>query len=184
MLLIRDASKGGDSHSSPRVYGRPANGVKLPWPGRVSCASFECCGLPPERGALRRATQSAAPCGARHGGSVPLIDEHVRAVGADVRELARLHAALARSEARHGVVRIAAAILLCGFAVAAAVAVLVAAGVAGFLFLQRFVSPASAAAVVAATYLVLVGAASWIGWRLLRGARSLSLPQTRAMLWE
>ncbi len=60
----------------------------------------------------------------------PWIDEHVSAVGEEVRELARLHAELARLEMRGGVRRLVGGICLLGFAVLMATLVLVAADVA------------------------------------------------------
>jgi uncharacterized membrane protein YqjE len=115
---------------------------------------------------------------------VPLIDEHVRAVGSEVREYARLHALLARVEARDGSKRLLSSLFLLAFGVTTGGLVLVAAGVALFLWLAGPIAPAGAAAIVAGIYLLIAAGAWWAGWRFMRGAGAILLPRTRAMLWE
>ncbi len=115
---------------------------------------------------------------------MPLIDEHVRAVGSEVREYARLHALLARVEATEGSKRLLSSLFLLAFGVTTGSLVLVAAGVALFLWLAGSVPPAGAAAIVAGVYLLIAAAAWWAGWRFMRGAGAILLPRTRAMLWE
>lgn len=114
----------------------------------------------------------------------PWIDAHVQAVSQEVRELARLHAELARVEMRDGVRRLVGAACLLGFAVLMATLVLVAGDVALFSVLQGPLSAAAAAATVALADLVVAVLGAVLGWRLLRGAGSLLLPRTRSMLVE
>jgi len=115
---------------------------------------------------------------------VPLVDEHVREVGREVREFAALHLQLAGAEARAGSVRLLSSLFLLGFGVAMGTLVLLAAGVALFLALRRAMPEEAAAALVALGYLLIVAGAWWAGWRLMKGASALLLPQTRALLWE
>lgn len=115
---------------------------------------------------------------------MPWIDEHVQAVGREVRELARLHAQLAGVEMRDGVRRLVGAVCLLGFAVLMATLVLVAGDVALFSLLQGPLSTPAAAATVALVDLAVAALGAFFGWRLLRGAGSLLLPRTRSMLVE
>lgn len=115
---------------------------------------------------------------------MPIVDEHVRDVGREVREFAALHLQLAREEARGGSKYLVVSIFLLAFGVATFSLVLVAAGVALFLLLARVVAPAAAATLVAAGYFLVGAAAWWAGWRLMQGASALFLPQTRTLLWE
>jgi len=64
------------------------------------------------------------------------------------------------------------------------VLVFVAAGVSLFFWLQGVLNPAAAAALVAVAYLLVAIGTWWVGWRWMKGAGALTLPQTRAMLWE
>ena|SRR2546422_2641580 len=114
----------------------------------------------------------------------PLIDEHVRAVGEEVRELARLHGELARTELREGSSRFVRGIFLFSFGILTGALVLVAAGVGLFFVLDGTLSHAGAAAAVAGIYLGVSGLAMWLGWRWIGGVTSVMLPRTRAMLWE
>ena len=115
---------------------------------------------------------------------LPLVDDHVREVGREVREFAALHLQLARAEAREGSKRLLSSLFLLAFGVTTFALVLVAAGVALFLWLRRALSPEAAAALVAVAYLFVGAATWWAGWRLMKGATGLLLPQTRALLWE
>jgi len=124
-----------------------------------------------------------ARCGPLEG-AVPLVDEHVRDVGREVREFATLHMQLANEEARYGSTRLLSSLFMMGFGVAMFALVLMAGGVATFLFLREVMPPAGAAALVAVGYLLVGAVAWWAAWRLIQGAGSLLLPQTRALLWE
>lgn len=115
---------------------------------------------------------------------MPLIDEHVRTVGREVRELARLHAELAQVEVHAGSRRLLTGLFLLGFGVAMGALVLVAFGTALFEWMRTLVAPPAAAAIVGCVFVAVMLGAWWAGWRLLRGARGLLLPRTRAMLWE
>jgi len=114
----------------------------------------------------------------------PLIDDRVQAIGNEVRELARLHGELARTELRHGWMRLIGGLFLLGFGVAAGLLVLVIAGVACILFLAPRLGTAGAAATVALVDALVAGISLWLGVRTLRGATSLLLPRTRTLLWE
>lgn len=115
---------------------------------------------------------------------MPLVDEHVREVGREVREFAALHMQLAHEEARSGSTRLVSSLFLMGFGVAMFALVLIAGGVAIFLWLRDVMPPAGAAALVAFGYLLVAIGAWWGAWRLIHGAGALLLPQTRALLWE
>lgn len=114
----------------------------------------------------------------------PLIDEHARAVGQEVRELARLHAELASAEVHEGTRSFVRGVLLCGFGILVGTLVLVAAGVALFFLWNQVLTPAGAAGMVALIYLVVGAGALWLGVRLVGGLHAVLLPRTRAMLWE
>lgn len=114
----------------------------------------------------------------------PLIDDRVQAIGSEVRELARLHGELARTELRHGWMRLVAGFFLLGFGVAAGLLVIVIASVACILFLSPRLGTAGAAAMVAVVDALVAGIALWFGVRTLRGATSLLMPRTRTLLWE
>ena len=113
-----------------------------------------------------------------------LIDDHVRAVGREVRELARLHGELVHVELRGGARRLIAAVLLVGFGIMMAGLVVVAFGFALFAWLSSLLTTPSAALIVALGFAATMMLSWWMSWRLLRGAKSLLLPQTRTMLWE
>jgi hypothetical protein len=115
---------------------------------------------------------------------VPLIDEHVRAVGREVRELARLHGALARTELSEGMRHLVIAIFLFAVGVAIGALALAALGMAVFFLLQRFVDTPGAAALVAASFFGLMMLLWLIAWRMLRGSGALGMPRTRQMIWE
>src|SRR5262249_37689267 len=102
----------------------------------------------------------------------------------EVRDFAQLHWLLARTEAHDGLKRLLSSLFLLAFGVTMGTLVLMAAGFALFLALERVMSPAWAAALVALVYAAIGAVACWAGWRLIRSAGVLSLPQTRAMLWE
>jgi uncharacterized membrane protein YqjE len=115
---------------------------------------------------------------------VPLIDDHVRAVGREVRELARLHGELARVEARDGLRRLLTALFLLGFGVMMGTLVIVALGLALFAWVRSLVASPAAAALVALVFAAITVTVWLVAWRLMRGSRDLLLPRTRAMLWE
>jgi uncharacterized membrane protein YqjE len=114
----------------------------------------------------------------------PLIDEHVQAVGEEVRELANLHAQLALTEIREGTTSFVRGVILCAFGVLASALVLVAFGMVVFFLANRTLTPAGAATVVMAAYGVIGWATIRFGTRSLERVSSLFLPRTRAMLWE
>ena len=112
------------------------------------------------------------------------LEEQLRAVERDVRELVRLHGDLARFEARSGLLRLLLGMFMMGVGVFVAGFVLLAAGFAFYLSLVRVMPPAGAATVVAAGFALTSLGAWFLAWRLLQGAGSLLLPRTRALLSE
>ena len=115
---------------------------------------------------------------------MPLIDEHVRAVGREVRDLARLHGELARVEALVGVRRLVMALCLLAFGVTMAVLVIIAFSIALFAWIRSWLSAPYAAFLVGLAFAVVMAGSWLLSWRLARGAKALLLPRTRAMLWE
>ena len=115
---------------------------------------------------------------------MPLVDEHIRAVGQEVRDLAKLHVDLAAAEVRDGSKQFVRGVILLGYGILLGTLVLVALGVCLFFLLDRWLSQAGAAAVVAVVFLAAGSTALWLGWRSLGGVSSVTLPRTRAMLWE
>jgi hypothetical protein len=115
---------------------------------------------------------------------VPLIDEHVRDVGREVRELARLHGELAQTELYDGLKRLAIAIFLLGVAVATGGLGIAAASLALYFVFTARVSPPAAAGLVGAALVGLAFLACFVAWRVLKGSQALFLPRTRAMVWE
>lgn len=114
----------------------------------------------------------------------PLIDDRVEAIGGDVRELVRLHGELARTELRHGWMRLICGLFLLGFGVTVGTLVVVMVSVTWVLFLSPQLGTAAATATVALMDSLVAGIALWLGIRTLRGATSLFLPRTRTLLWE
>lgn len=115
---------------------------------------------------------------------MPLIDDHVRAVGREVGELARLHGELARVEIAHGSRRLVIAVFLLAFGVMMGTLVIVALGLALFAWIRTLVTTPAAAASVGLVFAAIMAVAWFVSWRLIRSARSVLLPQTRQMLWE
>lgn len=115
---------------------------------------------------------------------MPLVDEHVRGVGREVREFVALHWQLLCEEARDGSKHLLLAVFLLAFGVATSALVFIAAGIALYLLLVRIVPDAAAAGLVALGYLLVVAGAWWAAWRFLKGAGALLLPRTRTLLWE
>jgi hypothetical protein len=115
---------------------------------------------------------------------VPVLDEHVRAVGREVRELARLHGELARTEMLEGGLRVAVGIFLFAVGVTIGGLALAAVGFALYLLLARTLTTPGAAAIVALCFFALTILMWLLAWHILRGSRGLTLPRTRQMLWE
>jgi hypothetical protein len=115
---------------------------------------------------------------------LPLIDEHVRAVGRDVRDLARLHAELARVEVQSGSRRLVTGLFLLWFGVMIGALVLAAFGIAFFAWVRSLVSTPVAATIVGLVFTAVMLGSWYVGWRLLRGAGDLLMPRTRMMLME
>ena len=114
----------------------------------------------------------------------PQVEEQAQAVGQQVRDFARLHVDLARTEIRDGSARFLWGLVLVGASVCVGTVAIVAFVVALFLLLRTVLSPVLAATCVA----VILGLLSAIGfrwgWSLIRRIRSVSLPRTRAMVGE
>ncbi len=115
---------------------------------------------------------------------MPVIDDNVRNVGREIRELARLHRELAQAELQDGLRRTAIGFYLFGIGITTGGLALAAGGIALFLLFARWMPPAAAAALVGVVLVALAVAAYLVAFWLLRGSRSLLLPRTRALLWE
>ena len=105
-------------------------------------------------------------------------------LGHGIRDFARLHVDLARSEVRFGGGRVVRAVVALVVAAILAVLLLAALGLALFLALSTRFSGVTAALLVAATYAVLAGICIALARRWLRDGSSLLLPRTRQMLRE
>jgi uncharacterized membrane protein YqjE len=115
---------------------------------------------------------------------LPLIDEHVRAVGREVRDLARLHAELARVEVQSGSRRLVTGLFLLWFGVMMGALVLAAFGIAFFAWFRTLVSTPVAAAIVGLVFTAVMLGSWFFGWRLLRSSGDLLMPRSRTMLLE
>ena len=113
-----------------------------------------------------------------------IIDEQVESLAREVRELTRLHGELARTELQTGARRLVTTLALMMFGVIVGVLVLGALGFATYFLLAAALPRAAAAGLVALGYLIVVVAAWWYAWRLMRGAGGVFLPRTRQMLSE
>jgi hypothetical protein len=114
----------------------------------------------------------------------PLLDERAQAVGEDIRDYAKLHVDLARTEVRDGSTRFVWGLILvlCG---AATGTLAVIAGCASlYLFLHGLMPPPAAAAVVTLIFTCVAALSFRLAKNRLVGVRSLLLPRTRSMLWE
>jgi uncharacterized membrane protein YqjE len=110
--------------------------------------------------------------------------ESTPSLGEQVRDFAQLHVDLARTELRHGSIRlvlgavaVGASLFFCGLAIFAL-------EVALFLGLRSFLSDVLAAVVTGLAFILLGALIGRLGLRLLRGVKSVFLPQTRAMVGE
>jgi MFS family permease len=134
------------------------------------------------------AAAAADPATAAAGTTGPLpaasIEEQLRAVERDVRDLVRLHGELARAEASAGLLHLVIGLFMLGVGIFVAGFVMLAGGFALYLLLVRFIPPAGAASTVALVFALVSLAAWFVAWRFLQGAGSLSLPRTRAMISE
>ena len=115
---------------------------------------------------------------------MPLIDEHVREVGRDVRELANLHGELARSEITLGLRRLVIGVFLFAVGVSLVAVALIASATSLYFLFENIVAPPAAAALVALVFLLFTGLLWLAAWRALSGSYALTLPRTRQMIWE
>ena len=114
----------------------------------------------------------------------PTGDEHAEVRAADIREFAKMHVDLARTEVREGSARFVWGLLLLAGSILVGTLALCIACAALYLWLRTVLEPAAAAGLTA---LVLLGISVLmvnIGIRLLGALRSLLLPRTRQMLGE
>ena len=112
----------------------------------------------------------------------PATEERVELTGAEIRDFAKMHVDLARTEVREGSARFVLGLLLLTGSILVGTMALLIGCAALFLALRSFLSPAPAAAL---TCVVLLGVSALmvrIGFRCLGGLRSLLLPRTRQML--
>jgi uncharacterized membrane protein YqjE len=105
-------------------------------------------------------------------------------LGGEIRDFARMHVDLARSEVRFGSARIVRGLVVLIVAAILAVLVLASLGVALFLALIPRFSSLTASLLVAAAYGVLAGICIGLARMWLRDGSSLLLPRTRQMLRE
>ncbi|UCE01629.1 MAG: phage holin family protein [Candidatus Latescibacterota bacterium] len=114
----------------------------------------------------------------------PLLDERAQAVGEEIRDYAKLHVDLARTEVRDGSTRFVWGLILvlCGAAMGALA--LVAGCASLYLFLHGRMSPPAATAVVTLVFASVAALSFRLAKGRLVGVRSLLLPRTRAMLSE
>ena len=114
----------------------------------------------------------------------PQIEEQAQAVGQQVREFAKLHVDLARTEIRDGSTRFLWGLVLIGASVCVGTLAVVTSAFALFLILRTVLSPALSATCVALILGLLSAIGFRWGWSLICGLRSVSLPRTRAMVGE
>jgi hypothetical protein len=114
----------------------------------------------------------------------PLLDEHARAVGEDVREYAKLHVDLARTEVRDGSTRFVWGLVVFVWGIGIGTLAIVGVCASLYLFLHTLMPPPAAAGVVTIVFVGVGALAFRLAWKLLGGVRSLLLPLTREMLWE
>ncbi len=119
----------------------------------------------------------------------PQIEEQARtepthSLGEQVRDFAKLHVDLARTELRHGSIRLLLGAVVLGASLFIFGLALVALEVALFLWLRSFVSDGLAAALTGLASILMGVLGLRAGLRLLRGVKSVFLPQTRAMVGE
>lgn len=119
----------------------------------------------------------------------PQIEEQARteptpSLGAQVRDFAQLHVDLARTELRHGSIRLVLGAVALGASLFLFGLAVVALEVALFLSLRSFLSDALAAVVTGLVFIVIGVIGLRVGLAVLRGVKSVLLPQTRAMVGE
>ena len=119
----------------------------------------------------------------------PQIEEQARtestpSLGAQVRDFAQLHVDLARTELRHGSIRLALGAVVLGASLFVFGLAVLALEVALFLWLQSFLSDVLAAVVTGIVFILTGVLGLRAGLALLRGVKSVFLPQTRAMVGE
>jgi len=119
----------------------------------------------------------------RHEGLAAGEDDGL-SLGGEIRDFARMHVDLARSEVRFGSGRVARALVVLIVAAILAVLVLASLGVALYLALTPRFSALTASLLVAATYGILAGICIGLARAWLRDGSSLLLPRTRQMLRE
>jgi uncharacterized membrane protein YqjE len=118
----------------------------------------------------------------------PMIDDERRAVGeelgADLKEFVKLHFDLAQTEMRDGWLRCLGGLVIIGIVAGLGILGVLALTAALYLVLDGPLSPAGAAAAVAAFFGLLCLIGLRVGLKLLSGVGSVFLPRTREMLWE
>ena len=114
----------------------------------------------------------------------PPTEEHAQVSGKEIRDFAKMHVDLARTEVRQGSTRFVWGMWVLIWALQAGTLAVLAACASLYLALQSILSPAGAAGATA----VALAAVSFFGIRIARrlmgNVRSLSLPRTREMLGE
>lgn len=105
-------------------------------------------------------------------------------LGRDMRDLARLHVDLARSEMRFGRARFMRGVVLIASSLIVGGLVLGAVGLALFWAWSPRLTPIGAALAVAALYSLVATGLSLLGRRWLRDGESVLMPRTRSLLRE
>ena len=114
----------------------------------------------------------------------PTSEEKPEIRAAEIREFAKLHVDLARTEVREGSARFVwGVLLLSGSILVGTLAVLIACA-ALYLALRTLLEPAPAAALTSLVLLAVSILMVQLGMRWLGALRSLLLPRTRQMLGE
>lgn len=114
----------------------------------------------------------------------PASEKHAPLTGEEIRDFAKMHVDLARTEVREGSARFVWGLLLLSGSILVGSLALLIGCAALYLALRSVVEPAPAAAL---TFVGLLGVSALlvrIGFWCLGGLRSLLLPRTRQMLGE
>lgn len=114
----------------------------------------------------------------------PAGEEHAALTGAEIRDFAKMHVDLARTEVREGSARFVWGLMLLSASILVGTLASLVGCAALYLTLRTLLPPAPAAAL---TFIALLGISALLvrlGFHCLGGLRSLLLPRTRQMLGE
>ena len=114
----------------------------------------------------------------------PASEERVALTGEEIRDFAKMHVDLARTEVREGSARFVWGLLLLSGSILVGTLALLVGCTALYLALRTVLDPAPAAALTSLVLLVVSALMVRVGFRCLGGLRSLLLPRTRQMIGE